>query len=93
MDYAFCLDKGFDLEFLISLENELWVCSDDPHGNKRRLLFKFSEELSYCMQVAFKINVKNARDNVKEAQKTQRRCEAMSSAIGETNQEETHTYP
>ena len=36
---------------MISIEDELLVCSDDPHGNKRRLLFKFSEELDYCMQV------------------------------------------
>lgn len=72
-DYAFCLDKVFNMESLISLENELLVCSEDPNGNKRRLLFKFSEELSYCMQVAFKINVKIDRDKVKEAQKVQRR--------------------
>lgn len=79
------------LESLISIENELLLCSDDPYGNKRRLLFKFSEKLGYCMQVAFKINVKIAWDKVKEAQETQRRCEAMSSnlAIGETNQEAT----
>ena len=35
------------LESLISIEDELLVCSDDPYGNKRRLLFKFSEELGY----------------------------------------------
>lgn len=83
------------LESLISIEDELLPCSDDPHGNKRCLLFKFSEELDYCMQVAFKINVKIARDMVKEAQDAQRRCEAMSNnhlAIGETNQEATFTY-
>jgi len=35
------------LESLISIEDELLVCSDGPYGNKRRLLFKFSEELGY----------------------------------------------
>ena len=82
-------------ESLISIEDELLLCSDDPHGNKRRLLLKFSEELDYCMQVAFKINVKIARDKVKEAQETQRRCEAMGNnhlSIGETNQDATLTY-
>lgn len=47
------------------------------------------------MQVAFKINVKIARDKVKEAQKAQRRCEEMSYhhlAIGKNNQEATLTY-
>lgn len=47
------------------------------------------------MQVAFKINVKIARDRVKEAQKAQRRCEEMSYhhlAIGKNNQEATLTY-
>lgn len=48
------------LDSLISIEDELLVCSDDPYGNKRRLLFKFSEELCYCMQVAFKINITSA---------------------------------
>jgi len=49
---------------------------------------------------ALKTNLRNspmtfARDKVKEAQKAQRRCEAMSNnhlAIGETNQEATLTY-
>ena len=80
---------------MISIEDELLVCTEDPNGNKQRLLFKFTEELSYCMQVAFKINVKIARDKVKEAQKAQRRCEEMSYhhlAIGKNNQEATLTY-
>ena len=47
------------LDSLISIEDELSLCSDDPYRNKRRLLFKFSEELSYCMQVAFKTKVED----------------------------------
>lgn len=83
------------LESLISIENELSSCSDDPYRNKRRLLFKFSEELDYCMQVAFKINVEIAKDKLKEAQETRRRCEEMknnSLAIEKNNQEATLSY-
>ena len=83
------------LESLISIENELSSCSDDPYRNKRRLLFKFSEELDYCMQVAFKINVEIAKDKLKEAQETRRRCEEMknnSRAIEKNNQEATLSY-
>ena len=83
------------LESLISIEDELSSCSDDPYENKRRLLLKFSEELGYCMQVAFKINVEIARDKIKEAQKTQRRCEEMRNnhlAFGKAKQETTLTY-
>lgn len=49
------------LESLISLENELLVCTDDPYGNKRRLLLKFSKELDYCMQVYTSCVQKNIR--------------------------------
>lgn len=83
------------LESLISIENELLFSSYDPYGNKCRLLFKFSEELGYCMQVAFKTNVKIAQDKVKEAQEAQRRCEEMINnhlAIEKNYQEATLTY-
>lgn len=55
------------LESLISIEDELLPCSDDPYGNKRCLLFKFSEELGNCMQVAFKINITSASGTRGEA--------------------------
>ena len=97
MDYAFCLDKGFDLEFLISLENELLDCSDDPNGNKRRLMFKFRLLYAGCVQN----RCKNCPGhNVKEAQEAQRRCEAMSNnhmagirkqlCVGVTNHKARH---
>ncbi|MBR1798491.1 MAG: hypothetical protein IJ761_01135 [Bacteroidales bacterium] len=77
------------IESLISIENELWASPDDPHGNKHRLLLKFSEELDYCMQVVSKINVEIAQDKMMAAQEAQRRCEEMKSnypAIGEACQ-------
>ena len=68
---------------------------DNPYGSKHRLLFKFSDELDYCMQVAFKINVKIAQDKMKEEKEAKCRCEEMKNnylAIGKTSQETTLTY-
>ena len=85
------------LESLISIEDELLPCSDDPYGNKRCLLFKFSEELSYCMQVAFKINIKVPVARVERPCAWQFLQPSLvyrnvTIAIGETNQEATFTY-
>ena len=82
-------------ELLISIEKELLDSPDDPHGNKHRLMFKFSEELDYCMQVALKINVGITQDKMKEAQEAKRRCEEMKNnypTIEKAYQEPTLTY-
>ena len=70
------------LESLISIEDELLVCSENPNGNKRRLMFKFRLLYAVCVQN----RCKNCLGHkVKEVQEAQRRCEAMSNnhlAIG-----------
>ncbi|MBR1850805.1 MAG: hypothetical protein IJ789_05475 [Bacteroidales bacterium] len=83
------------MELLLSIENELQYSSDDPHGNKLRLFYKFSEKLGYCLQVALKINVGIAQDKMQDSQEARRRCEEMKNnhlAIGKAYQEPTLTY-